>query len=1481
MQKLAFKAQLYIIATLALGGSMLLLSLAKLHPSNLWLLLILCALAAMAQILKVEGTTNRSSYQISWSVYGFSFVLLGAPETILVILVAHLADWLWHQYQWYIQSFNVASYVVVVSIAKMILDGVSSGAGSATQVNSVVGFMAAGICFTLLNHFMVGMALYLARGERFSQSGVFNLLTLMIDFITFSMGATAAYIWIVNPYAVILILSPLYLIYTTLRVPALEHQTRTDPKTGLYNARYFGEALASELGRANRFRRPLTIVMADVDHLRTINNTYGHLAGDIVLRMLSEQLQCHVKEFDIVGRFGGEEFAILLPETNLQQALPRIEKIRAKIEKMKVDVPTSVAPISVTMSFGVAEREHQDQTADELLHCADLAMYEAKATSRNRVCYYTYGNVNSYTSSSNASDKTSQPVIEPLTEQAALGMMQTDQTPIIESKVAKQPTEPVLERILSAKTPPAALNSVRMSAPSQLPMVAVPNTQTKAAAKQTASNEPAPLTKYVPRQKPAGVSAKSGLAKAPPAWWLSTYIITVALAACLVLAFSGNPAGIIDWKGIFAFAALAFVAEWLGIEIYADNVAVSTSVAPLIAAACIFGVQGALVLSLALAVAPLMKYHSPLNRFVFNTSNHLLAGLLAANFVILTGMNFGPNPGIGSILVLLAATLINYLATTVLLSVALILDSGQSFRQVWTERFGWLWPYYGALGAIAYALAIGYLNSGIVGVVVILIPLLMIRLSQNQYVRRTEGIVSQLRSANDELTKRTQEIAAMNDGLIQALAQASDLRDPHVHGHSQHVARYAVMIANELRLPESKVNIIRQAGLLHDIGKIGIPETILFKPTRLTEEEFAIIKQHVTLGAALVEGIESLQHLAPFIRHHHERIDGKGYPDGLAADQIPLEARIINAADAIEAMASDRPYQKARSAQDIIHELHQKSGTQFDPMVVDAFLKIIEREGESFIVNSASLTRSHLHTEYELTETLLRVAGSINSSLDQQRVLDLILEQLSRVVNYDNASIMLLDGELLHSVARRSIHMPESAPFSMRFDSLPHIRQVVELRTALVIADTQNDERWMKRSGSENIRCWLGVPLVVENRTIGMLNLSISSPGYYNPRHLSVTTAFAAQAAVAIQNANLYSQAQTEITERKRAQEELQIERESLAEKVEQRTLELRTANGELRKALQVRDDFLANVSHELRTPLTAVLMLSESLREGIYGPLQPKQLDILERVRRNGRHLLALINDILDLSKIESSNFTPTFTTVSVSNVCQNSVQMVQEAANAKKIKLHQQISENVCFITADERRLAQILINLLSNAIKFTPENGDVGLDVIGDNESNFLYFTIWDTGIGIKPEDQGRLFQPFVQLDSRLTKKYEGTGLGLALADQLARMHNGSISVESEMGKGSRFTVKIPWQANDQVVPAPEPPSEEPENLLESFAREALEAATTAIIPTTIKRNGNGSEHRNGQKNSERLPAELPANGVADLSKVFLHSNGVSAD
>jgi len=149
-------------------------------------------------------------------------------------------------------------------------------------------------------------------------------------------------------------LLPLYPIYSTLKVPALERKTETDSKTGLFNASYFEHALASELKRADRFDRPLTVVMADLDLLRNINNTYGHLAGDEVLRGVANILKGSVREYDVVARFGGEEFAILIPETTPQQAYPRVESIRSSIERADFMVPTSVTPIQATMSFGVS-----------------------------------------------------------------------------------------------------------------------------------------------------------------------------------------------------------------------------------------------------------------------------------------------------------------------------------------------------------------------------------------------------------------------------------------------------------------------------------------------------------------------------------------------------------------------------------------------------------------------------------------------------------------------------------------------------------------------------------------------------------------------------------------------------------------------------------------------------------------------------------------------------------------------------------------------------------------------------------------------------------------------------------------------------------------------------------------------------------------------------------------------------------------------
>ncbi len=281
-----------------------------------------------------------------------------------------------------------------------------------------------------------------------------------------------------------------------------------------------------------------------------------------------------------------------------------------------------------------------------------------------------------------------------------------------------------------------------------------------------------------------------------------------------------------------------------------------------------------------------------------------------------------------------------------------------------------------------------------------------------------------------------------------------------------------------------------------------------------------------------------------------------------------------------------------------------------------------------------------------------------------------------------------------------------------------------------------------------------------------------------------------------------------EIEERQRVEAALQKERATLARRVEERTAELSAANAELSRAARLKDEFLASMSHELRTPLNAVLGMSEALQEEIYGPLNEKQKKALTSVEESGRHLLALINDILDLSKVEAGKLHLEIGPVPVEEVCQASLRFIRQEALKKRIRISSSFDGSVTTIMADMRRLKQILVNLLSNAVKFTPEGGKIGLEVEGDDAQNAIHFTVWDTGIGIPREKMSNLFQSFVQLDSKLSRRYSGTGLGLALVRRMTEIHGGSVSLESEEGQGSRFTVSMPWKsdisASKQVSP-----------------------------------------------------------------------------
>jgi PAS domain S-box-containing protein len=245
-------------------------------------------------------------------------------------------------------------------------------------------------------------------------------------------------------------------------------------------------------------------------------------------------------------------------------------------------------------------------------------------------------------------------------------------------------------------------------------------------------------------------------------------------------------------------------------------------------------------------------------------------------------------------------------------------------------------------------------------------------------------------------------------------------------------------------------------------------------------------------------------------------------------------------------------------------------------------------------------------------------------------------------------------------------------------------------------------------------------------------------------------------------------------------------------------TQRLSLANTELAKAARLKDEFLATMSHELRTPLNPILGMSEILLEEIYGSISKKQRRLIQTIEQSGQHLLSLINDILDLSKIESGNLDLEWSVVSIYPLCESSLNFAKIQAHQKNIQLSFRMDETAAEIQADERRLRQVLVNLLTNAVKFTPNGGSVKLEVKQDLLQQAIEFRITDSGIGIASEHLTQIFQPFFQIDSALSRHYEGTGLGLSIVQHIVNLHGGSIQVESVVGQGSCFSVVLPCRA-----------------------------------------------------------------------------------
>ncbi len=321
------------------------------------------------------------------------------------------------------------------------------------------------------------------------------------------------------------------------------------------------------------------------------------------------------------------------------------------------------------------------------------------------------------------------------------------------------------------------------------------------------------------------------------------------------------------------------------------------------------------------------------------------------------------------------------------------------------------------------------------------------------------------------------------------------------------------------------------------------------------------------------------------------------------------------------------------------------------------------------------------------------------------------------------------------------------------------------------------------------------VPLTCGDVLWGLLCIhQCSGTRHWEQNDISIAQQLSTQLAIAIQQADLFEKLQQELTERQEAQDQLTERNEQLA-----------IFNDELARATRLKDEFLANMSHELRTPLNAILGLTEGLADQVFGSVNDRQIKALATIERSGSHLLELINDILDVAKIESGQLQLDCTVTSVNNLCSSSLAFIKQQAMQKRICLETKISPDLPNLLVEERRIRQVLINLLSNAVKFTPEGGQITLevghnqyidtDVGGATAKKYIRISVIDNGIGIDPQHIGKLFQPFIQIDSALNRKYDGTGLGLALVKRIVELHGGQVNLTSEVGVGSCFSIDLP--------------------------------------------------------------------------------------
>ena len=447
--------------------------------------------------------------------------------------------------------------------------------------------------------------------------------------------------------------------------------------------------------------------------------------------------------------------------------------------------------------------------------------------------------------------------------------------------------------------------------------------------------------------KAAKVQAEQRRGQESLGWRAGLFIAGVSAAGVGLIAWYAPRFDLSDTLGLTLLTLLAVLADRLAVTIYGET-HLSVSFVPIFAVAVLYGPAGVAIAGPIAAVAVHIPSRVLSFRLLFDVGNVIIAITLAAvAFEAMAGTARDDLRPVMLPAALVAAT-VAYGVNVYLVAQVVSLTTRRPLLEVWLEKERWFLPHYVVFGLLGLALALAYRALGVTGLLAFVAPPVMMQLSIKQYVERTTDTVTALRRKNEELEGANREILQMSetlrdtyDGTLEALVTALDARDRETKGHSTRVTDYTLDVARRLGLQSGTPawEDLKRAALLHDVGKIGVSDFILHKPGPLTPEEWEEMRRHPAIGYEMLKGVRFLARPTEIVLSHHERFDGKGYPRGLAGDEVPLGARIFAVADTFDAMTSDRPYRRALPWETARDEIVRHSGSQFDPQIVEAFLQ--------------------------------------------------------------------------------------------------------------------------------------------------------------------------------------------------------------------------------------------------------------------------------------------------------------------------------------------------------------------------------------------------------------------------------------------------------------------------------------------------------------------------------------------------------------